>query len=90
MLREIEFGVDIPQKRIYDQGYKADKYGLKTFPINGSRFYPLLESKFKSAARLSVAIVSASTGKQVPAGMKLTIRVVTENGELGVRIWRIK
>ena len=55
-----------------------DKYGLKGFPLNASKFIP--------GAQAAIMAMAGCHNR----GCKFTSRTVTENGVRGVRIWRIE
>ena len=69
--------VDIP-KRI-----GKDKYGLRELKVGDSKFFPMC---WDEVPRLQRRLLSAAKSRSI----KLVTRSVIEDGDEGVRLWRIR
>ena len=69
--------VDIP-KRI-----GKDKYGLRELKVGDSKFFPMC---WDEVPRMQRKLRSAATTRSI----KLVTRSVIEDGDEGVRLWRIR
>lgn len=75
-MTEFQYDVPLPQAV---HGKDGDKYGVKNFPMNASKFYPNLK-------RASPIHTCAT---RMNPNCKFVTRSVIENGVKGYRIWRI-
>ena len=69
--------IDIP-KRI-----GADKYGLRDMKVGDSKFFPMC---WDEVPRMQRKLRSAAESRSI----KLVTRSVIEDGDEGVRLWRIR
>ena len=69
--------VDIP-KRI-----GKDKYGLRELKVGDSKFFPMC---WDEVPRMQRRLLSAAKSRSI----KLVTRSVIEDGDEGVRLWRIR
>jgi hypothetical protein len=81
---EFDIGIPIPKSHLHIKKNK-DTYGLKGFPDNASKFF-----KAKTLAHLkSLQGCLLTDAKRLNENAKFATRSVVENGESGIRIWRI-
>ena len=69
--------VDIP-KRI-----GKDKYGLRELKVGDSKFFPMY---WDEVPRMQRRLLSAAKSRSI----KLATRAVVEDGDEGMRLWRIR
>ena len=90
MLREIEFGVDIPLPDSRVRKSVKDTYGIKDFPIGDSRLYPFAEFDDKPVKKLSTTIMNIAKRHHRGITTKFVTRTVIEDGVAGLRVWQFK
>lgn len=69
--------IDIPKRR------GTDKYGLRTMKVGDTQFFKMAWSEVPQAQR---RIGSSARGRD----LKIVTRSVIEDGDEGLRIWRIR
>lgn len=77
----IEMGVPMPARKNAEGPVRSALRSLLSAPVGSSVFFP--HERVKSKAKYFTVI------KRLGGAPLLTLRVVTENGVEGVRIWKI-